>query len=982
MAKSFDEYLRNMKPQNLLFAVSSILLLLVTIWMVMDDYSRGWKGYQKEFARIEADRARADLQAAQENLDQEQLAALQQELEQARSDLEARSEQLQEAQAALLEANTLTYKDDLSFRTVKSTYDAVKFEYEEALHAASPSAAGLRREMDHLEQEIDELRVALFEHDKATAAAEETIAELTRKRDTTERQIADLTVEIERPRAKLDKVAPEGLMGVAIDLLNAPMLDFLAPTIKIKQVVLDQMPLDINFTKIPRADRCQTCHLAADQGGYEEELQPFRSHPRLDLFVGSSSAHPIDRFGCTPCHGGRDRAVEFAYATHTPDSPEQKAEWEEKYGWERDHYWEYPMLASSRVEASCLKCHQNVVSVPEAPRLNRGRALIERYGCYGCHKMRGYEDRPKVAPPLTRITSKTSADWMARWIKNPKAFRPSTRMPRLFGLSNHQKEGDAEREDAEILGIVAYLTSKATEFEPPAFTGGGDPASGEALVKSVGCMGCHALDRFEADPQVMQARAHGEASDPIPWERRHGPDLSRVGSKLNPDWLFAWVQDPHDYNPLSRMPRLRLTRREALDVTSYLMTLTDDTPAAKRVPAPRPNPEARDKALMAYLTQRATPADAEAQLASMSELGKDVLLGERTISRYGCFGCHLIPGFETTPPIGVDLSEEGSKHPDLLFFGFQPIEHTVPAWFFQKLRAPRSFDEGKVAAFYDRLRMPKFDFTEEEADAVTLVLQGLTKEKMPLESVRLLSPRDTAVEAGRRLIRDFNCKGCHIYEGGGGAIRGSIARNYIDQGRGEEEARSLAASFSPPIIDGEGDKVQPEWLFSFLKNPEPIRPWLAVRMPTFQFDDSQADTLVHHFAAKADRTFPFQTLPLTSPPGPELQAALTMFAPDYFNCWSCHQQGARKPEGPPEGWAPDLTMAHRRLNPDWIERWIANPQALMPGTKMPTYYDPEDLVGSAPPDILDGDPERQIEALADYVFTLGHTRRSGSGAQR
>ena len=54
MAKPFDEYLRNMKPQNLLFAVSSVLLLLVTVWMVLDDYTRDWKGYQKEFVRIEA----------------------------------------------------------------------------------------------------------------------------------------------------------------------------------------------------------------------------------------------------------------------------------------------------------------------------------------------------------------------------------------------------------------------------------------------------------------------------------------------------------------------------------------------------------------------------------------------------------------------------------------------------------------------------------------------------------------------------------------------------------------------------------------------------------------------------------------------------------------------------------------------------------------------------------------------------------------
>jgi mono/diheme cytochrome c family protein len=108
-----------------------------------------------------------------------------------------------------------------------------------------------------------------------------------------------------------------------------------------------------------------------------------------------------------------------------------------------------------------------------------------------------------------------------------------------------------------------------------------------------------------------------------------------------------------------------------------------------------------------------------------------------------------------------------------------------------------------------------------------------------------------------------------------------------------------------------------------------------------------------------------------------LQAAQAMFSADVFNCWSCHQQGARKPEGPPEGWAPDLTLAHERLNPDWIARWIADPQKLQPGTKMPTFYPPDDPASNAPPDILGGQPQRQIEVLRDYIFTLG-MRRSGT----
>lgn len=982
MPKLVDEYLRKIPGLNLLFAASSIGLLVVTVWMVYEDYARGWKGYQQAFMHLDAEKTRAALKAAQDAIDRETLAKLEQELARAEAAVAQHAKDLKEAEARLRAIEVANYRDDLKYRTYKSTYDAKRFDYEEALHEGSPKAARLKQEMDDLETSLEDLRVKLLEHDKERETAQARIREITGASDALKKQRDDLVAGIERLRKKLEKVAPTGLMKIAIDLLNAPLLDFVAPTIKIQQVQLAAVPIDINFTRIPRADRCQTCHLAADRAGFEEDAEPFRTHARLGLFAGGSSPHPVDRFGCTPCHGGRDRAVEFAYATHMPDSAGQKEEWERAYGWERDHYWEFPMLARRRIEAGCLKCHQGVVSVPEAPRLDHGLALVERTGCYGCHKMRGFNDRPKRGPTLVRITAKTTPDWMARWIKNPKAFRPSTYMPRLFGLENHQGPGDAEREDAEVLGIVAYLTDKAEKLSYPPLPGRGDSRRGERLVKTVGCMGCHAIEKDEAPAQVLQARNRGEAADPVAFERRFGPDLSRVGSKARPEWILRWIQDPKSYNPDTRMPSLRLSQEEALDITAYLMTLKDDAPAAERAKAPQPQPEARDKALLAYLSQRMPPEDAQARIDALGQRERDVMLGERTIARYGCFGCHLIPGFEKTPPIGVDLSEEGSKHADLLFFGFVPIEHTAPAWFYQKLKSPRSFDRGKVAEFYDRLRMPQFDFTDDEADALTLVLQALTKEKVPLESTRRLAARDQAVEAGRRLVRDYNCQGCHILDGAGGAIRASIARNLVAEGRGEDDAAAIAPAFAPPIIDGEGDKVQPDWLFSFLKAPSPIRPWLAVRMPTFSFSDEETNALVHSFAARDNRNFPFQTLPREAPRGPQLQAALTMFSPDYFNCWSCHQQGARKPQGPPEGWAPDLTLAHERLNPDWIARWIENPQKLMPGTKMPTFYDPEDPKGSAPPDVLGGDPHRQIEALRDYIFTLG-MRRTGAatGAQ-
>jgi mono/diheme cytochrome c family protein len=92
-----------------------------------------------------------------------------------------------------------------------------------------------------------------------------------------------------------------------------------------------------------------------------------------------------------------------------------------------------------------------------------------------------------------------------------------------------------------------------------------------------------------------------------------------------------------------------------------------------------------------------------------------------------------------------------------------------------------------------------------------------------------------------------------------------------------------------------------------------------------------------------------------------------LFSKDFFNCLSCHQQGDRKPEGPVEGWAPDLNLARQRLNPNWIIKWLQDPQKVQPGTKMPSFYP------GGPDNILGGKDDRQIEALRDYLMTLGRS---------
>ncbi len=135
--------------------------------------------------------------------------------------------------------------------------------------------------------------------------------------------------------------------------------------------------------------------------------EPYATHPKLNLFVGSMSPHPMEKFGCTICHQGQGSATSFEFASHTPDSPLQAQEWSHEYGWFFNHHWIYPMYPQQFAEATCLKCHHEVVDLepsakypdPPAPQLVKGYEIVRNYGCFGCHEINGYAGPQKRVGP-------------------------------------------------------------------------------------------------------------------------------------------------------------------------------------------------------------------------------------------------------------------------------------------------------------------------------------------------------------------------------------------------------------------------------------------------------------------------------------------------------------------------------------------------------------------------------------------------------
>ncbi|NBY19523.1 hypothetical protein EBQ74_04610 [bacterium] len=50
------------------FAISSIVMLVFTFWMVLDDFGREWKGYQSQFMALKAKKYQEQIDAAKGQL--------------------------------------------------------------------------------------------------------------------------------------------------------------------------------------------------------------------------------------------------------------------------------------------------------------------------------------------------------------------------------------------------------------------------------------------------------------------------------------------------------------------------------------------------------------------------------------------------------------------------------------------------------------------------------------------------------------------------------------------------------------------------------------------------------------------------------------------------------------------------------------------------------------------------------------------------
>jgi mono/diheme cytochrome c family protein len=855
-----DQPYRNQKTLDMVFAVSCVAMLLSTLWMFVQDYSRTFKSVQRTFRDIEATIAERDLVDKLPAADQiaEKRVALRharREFDKAKTSVERTDKRLQAKREAA----------DVKYRTIKADYDSLMSYYNIAIDDAGkypkddPRHRSLSKEADGIKVKIEKLEKELgLAKDALDKIDVEIKTEVRAVLDGPERDLQTAEDEMKKLTGVSDrfaKLAAQKAWGSGDTFRALPILDgFESPT-KIRQIWLPDLTIEYgSFKEVPRYDRCTTCHLGIDRGTYDKDtlrrLGDENENNRLTAKLVAAKEE-LEK---------REKAGEnLGFSPGDLPGERQGSLW----------LITMLMLACSLVAALSLGILQQSMRLGVqtmtfglamtlltagalavfSPRVTQVKTInltpaqitqyaahprldlfvdsnsphsMEKFGCTVCHAGQGSATEFNLASH-TPTDAKQEDRWKTDHHYHPSHFWDFPMLSRRFMESSCLK----------CHHQVTDLVRHGSKEEAPKLL------RGYNLVQEMGCFGCHEIQgmkggrpvgpdmRLEPGPALEflsaadQEKAKVDPANPPGTMRKVGPSLRRLAEKTNVDWTLKWIHDPRGFRADTKMPHFYNLSTNTKDA------LPDDQ---------RNFPAAEMHAIAHYLVH-----ESKAHLEGKDVYRQALLAGKKNIK---AMQAELVKAGLSDRDM-KELFDVSRRFADLAILSAPTRNATINT----HVQKQRQLQE-QIAEMHRRgIESPdaKNDLKVAEQE-LRNAMASLEKAAMPVPlSAGLVSDKGEKITfpekdgdpvEGRRLFTEKGCMACHGHEG--------TNQPYKNKEGKEVPAVLSEANFGPELsriadkLAPAADKVTARmWLVQWLLNPNVYHP--RTRMPITHLSAAQAN---------------------------------------------------------------------------------------------------------------------------------------------
>jgi mono/diheme cytochrome c family protein len=649
--------------------------------------------------------------------------------------------------------------------------------------------------------------------------------------------------------------------------------------------------------------------------------------------------------------------------------------------------------------------YERFYTAADADRIAGGRLLLSELNCLSCHKagaeILGEAIAAKKAPVLDDIGDRVRPAWIREFLAAPHTLKSGTTMPDVLSASD-----DERTQQVEALVHVLASTGSVADSAP-------DRAAvqrGKSSFHKFGCTACH--NPVEGEPVDLPTS--------VP--------LSDLGKKYTAASLAAFLKDPLKARPSGRMPDFPLKDEEFRDIAQYFLKDVQLPPNVRytvyrhngdRLPkfedlVPMRSGECsgfdvnvagrRNDFAIRFTTNLYIRAPAQHQFYVGSDDGSRLTIaGEVIVDNDGIHAHEEVKGrhsFEVGwHPVIVDYFQGGGETTLEVFIDGNGLKRqplgalvslttdkppeeakgfVVDTALAEKGRGlfaslgcaschemkldGRKLGSTRTAKAWNELSsvggclaeppvagLPQYRLTAGQRTALAAVLGKAAAPEQPAELVH-------------RTLVTFNCYACHGrgVVGDLESVRGGVeeARNAFFQSSQKEMGDEGRL---PPTLTGVGDKLTDAWMKQLLEQGANDRQhYMQAKMP--KFGGRNVGHLPGAFAV-VDR----QPDSAPTPEFPEADyrikaAGRHLVGGNALSCIKCHDFGPHPSQGVR---AINLATMTKRLRPDWFHRYMLEPQAYRPGTRMPA---PWPFGRATVKEVLNANVDLQVRATWRYLL--------------